>query len=187
MKLVVISGNPKKDGLCESLVHAVEAGAREGGADVETVCLCDMDIARCAVCGEGWGPCREEHECIFGDDGFSDVNDVIAAADAVAFVTPVYYWEVSEALKSFMDRFRRCNFGSEGRLSGKPVLMAVSAGRTGNGILRCLTELENFCTHTGAVVYDFIGQNRWNNDYKREAARAAAKALAQGRKPGDTV
>ena len=187
MKLIVISGNPKKDGLCESLVDAMAAGAREGGANVETVRLCDMDIARCAVCGDGWGPCKAEHECIFGDDGFGDVSEKIAAADAVAIVTPVYWWEVSEALKSFMDRFRRCNFGSEGRLSGKPVLLAVSAGGTGNGILRCLMELENFCVHTGAVVYDFIGQNRWNSDYKREAAHAAAKALAQGRKPGDTV
>lgn len=187
MKILLLSGTPKKDGLCQSLVQAVDEGAQAGGAEVETVRLCDTDILRCVVCGDGWGSCRENHTCIYGGDGFDDVSEKIAQADAVAIVTPVYWWEVSEALKSFMDRFRRCNFGDAGRLSGKQILLAVSAGGTGNGIVKCLAELENFCIHTGAVVYDLIGVNRWNNDYKRKAAFEAARTLAAGRKNGDTV
>ena len=45
---------------------------------------------------------------MFGKDGFTDAQEKIREADAVAFISPVYWEEVSEGLKSFMDRFRRC-------------------------------------------------------------------------------
>jgi hypothetical protein len=32
------------------------------------------------------------------------------------------------------------------------------------------------------VIFDYIGVNRWNSDYKRVAAKAAAYAIASGRK-----
>lgn len=187
MKLLIISGNPKSDGLCRSIEQALMDGARDGGAEVEEVRLSGLKIKGCRVCGDGWGACRAKRSCSFGDDGFDGVCDKIGAADAIAIVTPVYWGEVTEDLKSFIDRFRRCNFGDSGKLSGKQVLLAASAGGTGNGILTCLEQLDRFCRHTGAVIYDYIGVNRWNSDYKREAAYRAAKALAEGRKNGDTV
>jgi len=187
IKLLIISGNPKNEGLCQSVIKSIKLGAEDGGADVEEVRLCDLRMVRCAVCDSGWGPCKEKHICKYGKDGFEEVSKKIETADAVAIVTPVYWWEVSEALKSFMDRFRRCNFGENGRLSGKQAMLVVSAGGTGNGILNCLEQIENFCKHTGAVVYDYIGVNRWNCDYKRKACYEAAYALAGGRKNGNTV
>jgi multimeric flavodoxin WrbA len=187
MKLLILSGNPKTDGLCQSVIDAVAEGARSGGADVEEVRLCDMTIERCHVCEDGWGVCRNEDYCIFGNDGFDDVAAQVLEADVVALATPVYWHESSEALKSFIDRFRRCYFGAAGPFAGKQVLLIASAGGTGNGILPCLQQLERFCQHTGAEVFDMIGINRWNNDYKREAARAAGKAIAEGRRNDDTV
>jgi multimeric flavodoxin WrbA len=187
MKLLVLSGNPKKEGLCQSVIDAVAEGARSGGAAVEEIRLCDTEIERCHVCEDGWGVCRNEDYCLFGSDGFDDVAEKVLGADAVVLATPVYWHESSEAIKSFIDRFRRCYFGANGPFSGKQVLLIASAGGTGNGILPCLQQLERFCLHTGASVFDMIGVNRWNNDYKREAARAAGKAIAEGRKNGETV
>jgi multimeric flavodoxin WrbA len=187
MRLLILSGNPKTDGLCQSVIDAAAAGARDGGAVVEEVRLCDMEIERCHVCEDGWGVCRNENYCIFGSDGFDDVAAQVLAADAVVLATPVYWHESSEAIKSFLDRFRRCYFGTNGPFSGKQVLLIASAGGTGNGILPCLQQLERFCLHTGAQVFDMIGINRWNSDYKREAARAAGKAIAAGRKNDETV
>jgi len=39
----------------------------------------------------------------------------------------------------------------------------------------------------GEVVFDYIGVNRWNSDYKRQAAYSAARAMTEGRKTGSTV
>jgi hypothetical protein len=42
-------------------------------------------------------------------------------------------------------------------------------------------------TKLGAQVFDYIGINRWNKDYKTVAAKAAAYALASRRKNGDDI
>jgi multimeric flavodoxin WrbA len=90
-------------------------------------------------------------------------------------------------LKGFIDRLRRCEFSQEGILRNKQALIITSPGGTGNGLLSSLEQLDRFCRHTGAVIFDYIGVNRWNSDYKRLAAKSAAFAIASGRKNGDTV
>lgn len=187
MKIAILSGNPKKDGLCASVIEAVKLGAQSGGALIDEIRLSDIDFARCKVCGDGWGTCRSQNYCQFGSDGFDDAKARLEAADAIVLVSPVYWGEMSESLKSFIDRLRRCEFGQDGILSGKQILNIASAGGTGNGILTCLEQMDRFCRHTGADIFDYIGVNRWNSDYKREAARLATHALAGGRKNGETV
>lgn len=184
MKVVLISGTPKKEGLCASCVEAARAGARSAGAQCEVVRLCDYKLIRCAVCGDGWGQCLEQHTCIYGGDGFSEIQKKIAEADAVILDTPVYWWDMSEAMKAFFDRFRRCEArrGSEGAMAGKPVLLVCSPGGTGNGMIACLEQMERLCRHLGADIFDFIGVNRWNREYKIAAVRAAAAALVRGKK-----
>lgn len=193
MRFLIISGNPKTDGLTAALLDEIARGARDGGADVEVITL--DKIERCKVCGGGWGNCRATHKCVFGGDGFDAAQEKVYAADAVAIVTPVYWAEVSELLKGFLDRLRRCEFAvgagkvgdPERALSGKQVILAVNAGGSGNGINTALAQLERFCQHTGAQVFDTFGLNRWNHDHKRPAAYASAKALAQGRRNGQSI
>ena len=187
MKICILSGNPKNDGLCQSAVEAAKDGAQRSGAQVDELRLCDMNIARCQVCGTGWGTCQEENRCIYEDDGFDEAVARVKDCDALIMVTPVYWGETSEALKSFLDRLRRCEFGGEGLLSGRQVLLIASPGGSGNGLLSCLEQMDRFCRHTGAQIFDYIGLNRWNSDYKQEAVRAAAQAMASGRKNADTV
>ncbi|MDR0861984.1 MAG: flavodoxin family protein [Oscillospiraceae bacterium] len=174
MKLLILSGNPKSDGLCASLEAAVANGAKSSGAEVETLTF--DRLTRCRVCKDGWGTCREEHRCAFGGDGFDAAQETVRGADVYAIVTPVYWAEVTESLKSFLDRLRRCEFMT-GALQGKKVLLVASAGGSGNGILTALEQLDRFCRHTGAEIYDYIGVNRRNAEYKRDAAFAAAKQL----------
>ncbi len=187
MKICILSGNPKKDGLCQSVIDAARKGAEDAGAEIDEIRLCDIPFARCQVCGTGWGPCRKDKYCTYGSDGFEELRQRLRQCDAIVIATPVYWAETSEALKSFMDRLRRCEFDQSGVLRDKQVLLIASPGGSGNGLLTCLEQMERFCKHTGAIIFDYIGINRWNNDYKREAARSAAKAIASGRKNGDTI
>ncbi len=187
MKITILSGNPKKDGRCQSMIDVVKAGATEGGAEVEEIRLIDYDFERCHVCGDGWGICREGGDCSFGDDGFDEIRKRLQDSDALVIATPVYWGETSELLKSFIDRLRRCEFNQEGVFRNKQVLLIASAGGSGNGILTCLEQMDRFCRHTNAIIFDYIGVNRWNTDYKQHAAKAAALAMASGRKNGDTV
>lgn len=187
MKITILSGNPKKVGLCQSVIDAAKLGATQGGAEVDEIRLCDLDLERCQVCGDGWGPCRSENYCTYGSDGFDEVKDRIKMSDAIILASPVYWGETSEAFKSFIDRLRRCEFGQSGILHDKQVLLLATPGGSGNGLLSCFEQMDRFCRHTGAMIFDYIGVNRWNSDYKKSAVKAAACALASGRKNGDTV
>ena len=187
MKYLIITGNPKQDGLTQAVTDEIIRGASEGGAEVEILNANGTQLCRC--CNGGWGTCRTEHECSFGEGGFNKAHETVKNADKLCMITPVYYWEVSEGLKTFMDRIRRCNRGIDciGALSGKEILLVAVPGGTGNGMLPCLDQMDRFCKHTGMKAFDYIGVNRWNSDYKKVAAYSAAKAMAEGRKAGVTV
>lgn len=186
MRFLIISGNPKKEGLCHSVMEAIEVGAKAGGDEVQI--LYTTNIERCRVCGDGWGTCRTEGYCEFGElDSFHHAEEVVKNADRICILTPVYWWDMAEGLKSFLDKLRRCGFGQGGALKGKQVLFVASAGGTGNGVRNCLLQFENFGKNTKAEIFDLIGINRWNNDYQKQAAHDAAKAMAEGRKAGETI
>jgi len=187
MKICILSGTPKEEGLCQSFIEAAKQGAIDAGAEVDEIRLNDYDLLRCQVCEDGWGTCRSENYCSFGKDGFDDISSRIKSSDAIIMATPVYWGETSEALKSFLDRLRRCEFNQNGVLRNKQVLLIATPGGSGNGLLSCLDQMDRFCRHTGAVVFDYIGGNRWNNDYKKIAVKSAAYAMASGRKNGETI
>jgi len=187
MKYLIITGNPKQDGLCHSVANEIMRGASDGGAEVETLNVAGMES--CRNCGNGWGTCREQHRCSYGENGFDKAQEVVRDADMLCIITPVYWGEVAEGLKSFMDKLRRCEnmMKKDGALAGKQVLLVASPGGSGNGMLSCLEQMDRFCRHTGAAIFDYIGVNRWSSDYKKVAAYSAAKAMAEGRKAGITV
>jgi len=185
MKYLIISGSPKKNGLCHSVMNEVIKGATDGGAEVE---IMKMDgIERCRCCGDGWGTCLKEHRCDNIGDNFHITKEIVRNAGMLCIITPVYWGETAEGLKSFMDRLRRCEFGQNGALSGKQVLLVASPGGSGNGMLTCLEQMDRFCRHTGALIFDYICVTRWNSDYKKQTAYSAARAMAEGRKAGETV
>jgi multimeric flavodoxin WrbA len=179
LKVVIISGTPKSEGLCHSGVKSAEAGVERAGGSFETIHVCDAKLRVCAVCNDGWGICKTEHVCVFGDDGFSAIQDRLALADALILVSPVYWGEMSESMKAFFDRYRRCEStkGKGSALQGKKVLLVASPGDSGNGMVSCFEQMERLVRHLGARIFDFVGLNKWNKEYKLVTVGAAAEAL----------
>ena len=187
MKYLIITGSPKQDGLCHSVTKEIAKGASDGGAEVEILNANGTEVCKC--CNGGWGSCGKSRECSFGEGNFNKAQESVRNADMICIISPVYWGEVAEGLKSFMDRLRRCEsmFKQDGALDGKQTLLVATAGGSGGSMLPCIEQMERFCWHTKAAVFDYIGVNRWNSDYKKAAAYSAAKAMAEGRKIGTTV
>lgn len=181
---LIISGNPKTRGLCHNITQSVTDGAKAGGEEVKL--MYTENIERCHVCGEGWGTCRESGKCAYESDGFDEIQNAVREADKICLITPVYWGESAEGLKSTLDRLRRCEFRG-GSLTGKQILLIASPGGSGGGMLSALGQLERFALHTKAAIFDYIGINRWNSDYKSAAVYSAARAMAEGRQAGETV
>ena len=192
MKLLILNGTPKTDGLCHSFVKASEEAAVSCGIKTETVQLSSLNLTKCKMCGNGWGICFSEHKCAFGDgDGFNDLQMKVKNADAFIYITPVYWGLPSEDLKLFLDKLRRCQATKQwdsrddeaSFLRNKPSIIVASAGGGGGGIISTFVEIEQAISHMDGKswvyggIFDYIAVNRWNQDYKREALKAAIKEM----------
>lgn len=180
MKVFVFSSSPNTDGLTAACAAAAVEGIRQAGGEAEEIRLNDLNIGACEACDDGWGTCRSDHVCQVLDD-FQAIRERIFEADVYVFVTPVYWGDLSESMKAFTDRLRRCEAlrGEESGFYQKPVLMVAAAGGSGNGMITCLASQERWIQHVQARKWDFIPVNRWNRPYKLETIRAAAAAMVQ--------
>ena len=179
MKVMIITCSPNKDGLTEACGQAARLGVEAGNGEAVMIRLNDLKISNCHACGNGWGTCRNEHECQVKDN-FQELHKLMGDMDAYVVVTPVYWGEMSESAKAFFDRIRRCEALKEKNgLEGKLVISIAAAGGSGNGTNTCLASMERLFSHVRAVRFDMIGITRKNRDYMLEAIRSSAGEMAK--------
>ena len=178
MRVLVFSSSPNTDGLTAACAGAAIKGIQQAGSEAQEIRLNDLNIKSCEACDDGWGTCREDHICNVLDD-FQAIHERALKADAYVFVTPVYWGDLSESMKSFTDRLRRCEAprGDESGLFQKSIMMVAAAGGSGNGMITCLASLERWIQHVRARKWDFIPVNRWNRAYKLETIQNASNSM----------
>jgi len=177
MKVIAIQSSANQDGLTSSLAQAVIKGVDAEGGETELVHLNTLDIKPCIACDNGWGICRTEGVCILEDD-FHGVRDKVAKADALVFATPVYFGDLSESAKVFLDRFRRVERGRGFKtFEGKKAIGIASAGGGGGGAVRALYALENYLRRLGFDVFDLVPVTRFSKDHKFEMLESAGRRL----------
>ena len=197
MKVLIISGSPKSEGLIHSLVQAAFETAKGAGAETEILKLTDHKIEQCRLCKDGWGSCRTEHVCVSSDE-FNSLQTKFEESDAFVYITPVYWGDMTEIYKVFFDKLRRCQATKRWNedeniksfLTDKPSIIAASAGGSGNGIINTFTQIERMIGHMAGDgmpkdkkgIFDYIAVNRWNKDYKIESLKAAVKQLVNNLK-----
>jgi multimeric flavodoxin WrbA len=182
MNVMVVSSSPNVDGLTAACARAAVEAIKAAGHQAEEVRLKDYNICMCRACNNGWGSCREEGKCA-QDDDFAALHTRFVAADAYVLVTPVYFGEPSEVMKSFLDRMRRCEraMGEKpGGLNGKPLLAIAAAGGSGNGTVHCLDCIDRWSQHVGARRFDFIGVTRFTRAFKLQQIGQTATAMLAG-------
>ncbi len=105
MKILALNGSHRgRRGLTQALLDLMAEGAREGGAELETIVLSERDLRRCLGCeacqAEG-GPRR----CVFdGKDEAQVILNAMRGADILVFATPIYIFGMSSLLKTLIER-----------------------------------------------------------------------------------
>lgn len=180
MNILIITSSPNKNGLTASCGNAARIGAEEAGARVQLVNLNELNVGHCSACGNGWGPCLDQHQCQVVDD-FQNLHNSIKDIDALVFITPVYWGEMSESAKAFFDRLRRNEAWKKESafLQNKPVIAVAAAGGSGNGAISCLTSMERLLMHLKSERFDFISITQKSRNYKLEAIKAATKEMVK--------
>ncbi|UCE39602.1 MAG: flavodoxin family protein [Thermoplasmata archaeon] len=99
MKVLGILGSPRYGGNSDMLLDSALEGAKEGGAEVEKIRLCDLKISPCIECHG----CDETGECIVEDD-MQILYPKIVASDRLFLASPIFFMNVSAQTKAMIDR-----------------------------------------------------------------------------------
>ena len=180
MKIMTISGSRNPEGQTAKASAAFLQGVVERGGEVEEAFLPAMNIERCRQCDEnGWGICRTEGRCTIEDD-FASLVEKIKDADAAVFATPVYFSDLSESLRAFLDRLRRTCMHEAGKenIQSKPAIGICVAGGGGGGAPSCTVSLEKVLQTCGFDVVDMIPVRRQNLQNKIDVLKTTGARLA---------
>jgi len=180
MKILLISGARNPNGQTSKAADALLRGASDAGAKVEQILLPTLKIERCRQCeANGWGLCRAEGRCVIEDD-FAAVKEEIRASDLLVFATPVYYGDLAESLRGYLDRLRRTCTHEAGQvgIKGKPAVGLCVAGGGGGGAPWCCVSIERALASTGFDVIDLIPARRQNLAMKVQMLEVVGRWLA---------
>ena len=153
-------------------------GFKAQDGDVELIHLNNLNIRSGIACENGWGKCRDG-DCILVDD-FQGIREKIGEADALVFVTPVYFGDLSESARRFLDRLRRTEaFSGRGTCHGKPFIGVAAAVGSGNGAVRVLGNLEYYFKRLGCMIVDLVPVTKFSGEHKYSMLLEAGKRLAK--------
>ncbi|MCD8205229.1 MAG: flavodoxin family protein [Clostridia bacterium] len=97
--IIIISSSPRRDGNSELLCQQFAKGAMDAGNDVHVIYLYAVNINFCRGCYY----CYDNGACVQRDD-MNEINEMMKNADVLVFATPVYFYQISGQLKTFLDR-----------------------------------------------------------------------------------
>lgn len=104
MKILILTGSPRKNGNSNTLVENFIKGAQENGHTIYRFDAAMKKVHPCTACRH----CETAGKCIFNDD-FELVKENIINSDMVVLATPMYYFGFSAQLKTVIDRFYAIN------------------------------------------------------------------------------
>ena len=100
MKIIaVISTSLRPGSNSNALAERFAEGAKAAGNEVEFISLRGKEIKFCIGCLS----CQKTGACVFKDD-VPAIMDIVMNADVVCWATPIYYYEMSGQMKTFIDR-----------------------------------------------------------------------------------
>lgn len=187
MKVIAIQSSANDDGLTARLAQAALEGAGESSALTELVHLNSLDILPCRACGTGWGHHHDSESgvspdaCVIEDD-FNGLRQTVVEADALVFCTPVYFWDLSESAKVFLDRLRRTHYPvrDESPFVNKPVIAIAAAGGSGNGAAEAAAILDSHLVRwMGMKRVLTLPVTRQTAELHQETARRAGAMLVE--------
>ena len=100
MKILIISGSPRKGGNTELLAEAFAKGASKHH-QVEIVSVRDYKVNPCLGCNA----CFKANGICAQKDDMSPIYEKMNQADMLVIASPVYFYGISAQLKAVIDRF----------------------------------------------------------------------------------
>lgn len=124
MKVLLVNGSPNKEGCTYTALKEVAGQLEKNGIETEIFHIGKQAVQGCIACGK----CSELGRCVFKDDLYNQLSELIKVADGIVIGSPVYYAGPNGSLCAVLDRL----FYSAGsHLTNKPSAAVVSCRRGG--------------------------------------------------------
>jgi multimeric flavodoxin WrbA len=100
VKILGVSGSPRKNGNTDVLLDSFLRGAESEGADTKKIHLKEYSIESCIGCEA----CRKDGTCTRFHDGMELLYPEIEECKGIIVGSPVYNYNVTAEMKTFIDR-----------------------------------------------------------------------------------
>lgn len=114
MKIVVITGSPRRKGNSFAMTNAFVKAAEAKGNSVTRFDAAFMKIGGCHACMT----CFKTGKACSFDDDFNQIAEAVLKADAVVYTMPVYWYSIPSQIKGVIDRIFSLVVGGKD-ISGK--------------------------------------------------------------------
>lgn len=163
MKVVGITGSPRKGGNTEIMTAYSLKAIAEEGLETELVSLAGLDIKPCSACMA----CSRGEQCSIDDDLFP-VYLKMKAADGIILASPVYYGSATALIKGLMERT-----GYISRFNGEPF-----KGKVGGSLVVARRAGQNFTLAQLTFWFQILGMtvpgsSYWNMAFGRSSGEVS--------------
>ena len=152
--VLILKSSPRENGNSNTLAGQVEAGAKEAGAEVESLMLHHMDIRPCDACDV----CQETGVCIVKDD-MQKIYPLLEKADAIVLASPIYWFTISAQAKLCIDRWYALETPQGNSLRGKQFGILLTYGDTDlytSGGINAIHTYESMFRYIGAEMAGMV-------------------------------
>ncbi len=161
MKVLAISGSPRKGGNTELLIKEVFKSLEAAGVETEMIQIGGKDVNGCTACGK----CRTEKDgrCHIKNDLLNECIGKMEKADGILLGSPVYFADITSELKSLIDVSGYAMRGSGTLLKRKIGAGVVVARRAGG--MTAFDSINRFFLINEMII---PGSSYWNIGYGKE-------------------
>lgn len=153
VKVLGISGSPRKGKNTEKLLAASLEAAEDAGAETELLRLAELCIKSCTGCNT----CVREKRCPLDDeDDMGFVKGKLREVDAVILAAPSYFGGVPGVMKNMMDRTRSLKMDGH-KLMGKIISVISLSGLRYGGAEQVAESIVRFGLVHGMIVVGGCG------------------------------
>lgn len=168
-KMVVLTGSPRRKGNSDALADALIRGAEAQGYAVRRFDAAQMDILGCVACNGCYR--KKDRACVYKDD-FNGLAPHLEKADAIAIVTPLYWYAFPAKLKAAIDKFYALIRGEKPIQGKKSALIVCGADDDAAGFEGIVKSYETIAHYlqwqvvgtlsvTGVDKKGAVGQGDW--------------------------
>lgn len=177
--ILIIKGSPRVNGNSATLANQVFAGAKKGGAEVESVYLAGLDINPC----DGCDVCQEGNNGCIVEDDMQALYPKLTKSDAIVIASPIYFFTISAQTKSFIDRWYALVPETGNALKGKQLAVVLVYGDTDlytSGGINAIHTFESMARYLEMEIPGMVYGTAWQLGEAEKQPELMEKAFRLG-------